>query len=127
MRQDYIVTVPKTVNWDEYLKELHSSFVARQSIFFRIPHKVDVVYQETKCFVVYDGAVRGFMFALTCDKNPVGFTCFYTGKKWPPGIYIERIPQMAFLRKPIPMRGFRGIRKFSFPEGYLASLEIHSA
>ena len=110
-----MITVPKTVKWADYLAELKTAFESRQSVFFRIPHKVEVVYQETKCWVVHDGAVRGFMYTLTCTDNPVGFTCFYSGKKWPPGNYIERIPQIALLDEPIPMRGFRGIRKFNYP------------
>lgn len=107
---DYAVTVPKTVDWQWYLKEIDTARENKLSLFFRIPYKVDVRYNESRCFIVHNGAIRGWMTILTCIENPIGFTCFYTGKKWPPGTYIERRPRFNSI-DPIPMKGFRGIRK----------------
>ncbi len=112
---DYIITIPKSIKWDAYLREVATAYKTRQSLFFRVPRKVDVVYNETKCYLVHNGAVRGWMPALTCTENPIGFTCFETGKKWPPGIYIERSPRFRLV-VPVPMLGFRGIRKYNHQE-----------
>lgn len=107
---DIVVTWPKSRSLQSYLDELERADREDKLINFRISSipKEDV----TRCFMVHDGAVRGYTNVLKVDiyqrgeiRDPI------TGHAWPDGIYITRDPEWYPI-EPIPMKGFQGFRYF---------------
>lgn len=110
---DWVITVPKTVKWEDYQKELDS--VAKGGYMsYRIGtcHMpiVPKVTRDDRCFVVWNGKVRGWMKALGIFDKP-GFVCSTTGTPWPSGKYLVRAGEFHVVDGPL-MKGFRGVRKY---------------
>lgn len=88
---------------------------AGKVILFRVP-----TLPKEKCefcFVVHDGAIRGFTslreYAEVEDgvvEDPI------SGEFWPAGNYLVRSPYWHPLDEPIPMKGFQGYRYYERPQ-----------
>lgn len=108
---DWVITVPKTVRWSDYEKELQAVASGEDALNFRLPYKPKGIAEGDRCFVVYDGYVRGWMRVVGCEERSQGFTCQTTGVEWRPGVYVQR--SGAFHKvEPVPYKGFRGIRRY---------------
>ena len=103
---DIIVTVPKTISWEEYLKEL-SKAEQGETMNFKVTH-MPKVEKGDKCYICHDGEIKGYM--LISGTSNKSFDCTTTGKHWD-GNFIERTGKF-FDIKPIKMKGFRGFRYF---------------
>lgn len=102
--RDIVITLPKSVKWSDYEKELEAA--ARGEVMnFRVsnfPH----TGKGRRCYVVHDGRVRGWMeITGMTDKQ---FTCSTTGRKWH-GKFVERSGKFHPVDGPA-MRGFQGFR-----------------
>jgi hypothetical protein len=62
-----------------------------------------------RCFVVYDGYIRGYNIINELIKNKEGFICETTDKYWPKGNYIIR-KGIFFKIEPFEMKGFQGFK-----------------
>lgn len=105
--RDIVITIPKSIKWDEYKKELNA---AEQGAIlnFKVAHFPDVS-NGSKCYICYNGNVIGYH--IICGKSEKKFTCSTTGKIWN-GKFIERTGKFHEI-KPIPMKGFQGYHYFS--------------
>jgi hypothetical protein len=107
---DWIITVPKTTKWEEYQKELETVKDRSAVMQYRLPYRVDAVPGE-RCFVVWNGEVRGWMEIVGVHKQNHSFVCTTTGKYWRPGYYLQRTGPFHVVTG-VKMKGFRGIRKY---------------
>lgn len=119
--QDWIITVPKTTDWEQYKKELKT--VAdddKASLFFKVPPHFKAAQKNDRCFIVHNGEIRGFHLVKGVVKREA-FFCSTTGDQWPKGTYIERAGSFysseyyytwKFDDK-LKMKGFQGIRSFA--------------
>lgn len=110
---DIVITLPQKIEWADYQRELDAVADGNGVLNYRIPgtsFTLDTV-KGNRCYLVWRGAVRGWMEITGVDCKGEGFTCMTTGKWWPPGVYIQRSGLFHYLAEPIFMRGFRGWRK----------------
>lgn len=109
--KNIIITVPKTIKWSDYEKELEKVKDGTETMHFKLPG-MPKVGPGNKCYLVYDGHILGWMKIVGTKKG--GFTCTTTGKEWPDGNYVSRSGPFHKLDKPIPMKGFQGFRYANF-------------
>lgn len=108
---NWVVTVPKTTDWNQYEQEIAMVASGRDVMNYRtrfIPKEMSI---GDRCYVVYDGKVRGWMKIVGLEDRTEPWICSTTGIRWPAGKYIQR--SGVFYRTDGPdMQGFRGVRKF---------------
>jgi len=107
--RDIIITLPKSISWSDYEKEL-AEVEKGGVINFKVSNFPNTKV-GCKCYLCYDGFIRGYM--IICGMNEKEFTCTTTGKNWK-GKFIERSGKFYQI-EPIPMKGFQGFRYY---EGY---------
>lgn len=107
IKKDIIITLPKSVKWVEYEKELDKVKGGEEIINFKVNNfpKINV---GCKCYLVHDGFIRGWMEVVGLSEKE--FTCSTTGKKWV-GKFIERSGPFHNI-DPILMKGFQGFRYY---------------
>lgn len=109
---DWIITLPKTVEWSDYEKELQALEDPNVVLNFRIPVAVKAVPGD-RCFLCWRGQVRGYMTVSQVFTYAHGFKCATTGKIWPAGHYIQRHgPWVPINDYKLVIKSFQGIRKF---------------
>lgn len=102
---DIVITIPKSINWDQYLVDLRHAEKRNEVLNFKVPHLPKVNFHD-RCYIVHDGAVRGYNHVLGVEQKD--FICTTTGKRWK-GIFVVRYPKFHPI-DPIPMKGFQGFR-----------------
>ena len=107
---DWLITIPKTVPWSEYKKELAAVANGRDQLNYRVRYRPKGMEYGDRMFVVHNGFVRGWMKIVGVDSRD-GFTCATTGREWPAGCYIARSGKFHGI-VPIEYPGFRGVRQF---------------
>lgn len=105
--RDIIVTIPATIKWDEYKKELDRA-AKGEILNFKVNH-FPKTEKGCKCYILHRGYIRGYMFISGLSTKK--FTCTTTGKVWA-GKFIERTGKYYPLIRPISMTGFQGFRYF---------------
>lgn len=108
-----IITWPKTRTLESYVEECAKAHELGQSINFRLPNKPRVIVDllGQRCYVVYDGLVRGWHKITEITWRGEGVVKDRDGSNWPPGWYVVRDPlYFPWMDAPVPMRGFQGIR-----------------
>lgn len=107
MKRDIIITLPKTIAWSDYQKELTAA--ENGAIMnYKVRYLPDTEV-GAKCFLLYDEYIRGFMYI--CGLNHGAFKCSTTGKDWD-GNFIQRTGKFHYLKEPIPMKGFRNFKYY---------------
>jgi len=105
--KDIIITIPKTISWNDYEKELKQAENG-----FEMNFKVSNFPKDTKignrCYLLHDGNILGWMTISGFEEKD--FTCQTTGKEWK-GKFIKRTGKFNTIN-PIPMKGFQGWRYF---------------
>jgi len=109
--KDWIVTVPKTTRWDVYQEELNAVVDGESRINYRTRYFPKEMRIGDRCFIVWNGRVRGWMkvVGLWYCKEP--WFCTTTCVQWDAGNYIQRSGPFYAVEGP-EMKGFRGIRKY---------------
>lgn len=103
-----IVTIPKSISWDEYLNEIEDAKNNNLSLYYRVPFKPKKLNIGDKFYICHDGFVKGYMIVSNIIFKDE-FTCNTTGKTWKMGYYIERKGKFFSIDEK-PMKGFMGIR-----------------
>ena len=107
------ITLPMTIDWSEYDKELEQVADYKKVMNFKVPFlpKSEDRKLIKKCYLLYKGNVIGWMdvFGFVDDQN---FVCDTTGKNWS-GKFIQRSGPFHKI-DPISMKGFRGFRYVDF-------------
>lgn len=104
-----MITIPKTIKWSDYLKELETVADGSHEMNYKVAWKPGKVKPGDKCFVCYDGYVRGWMTISNISKK--SFNCSTTGKNWNEGWYISRTGKFHPVEEgKFPQKGFMGIK-----------------
>lgn len=103
-----VVTLPSTVKWEDYQKELDAVKDGKQVLNFKVPFlpKAEMRPLIKKCYLVHNGYVVGWQ--QVCGFVEDGkFNCSVTGDQWK-GNFIQRTGEFHKLENPVEMKGFRG-------------------
>jgi len=103
--KDIVITLPKTVKWEDYQKELKEAELGAV-MNFKVPFfPKDCI--GGKCYVVHNGKVKGWMPITGVSEKE--FECETTGTKWA-GKFIERTGKFNESTEEIEIKGFQGWR-----------------
>ncbi len=105
--RDIIITLPKSILWSDYQKELDAVKDGSQIMNFKV-NNFPKTKIGAKCYLLYNGFIRGYMFITGFSEKE--FVCSTTGNTFN-GKFIERSGDF-FKIDPIPMKGFQGFRYF---------------
>lgn len=111
---DWIITVPKTVSWEDYERELTAVLDRTSVLNYRVHRVPKALRIGDRCYVVWQGRVRGWMEIVGIADHADGFVCQTTGAYWRPGVYIQRAGDFHPVAGP-EMTGFQGIRSYNAP------------
>lgn len=108
---NWVITLPKTVRWEDYERELADVADGQMVMNYRTRYFPKGMKEGDRCYLVWNGRVRGWMkiVGLVDYKNP--WVCQTTGARWEPGKYIQRSGPFHKVEGPA-MTGFRGVRSF---------------
>ena len=104
------ITIPKSIKWEDYEKEIKSVEDETQEMNYRLPTLPKDVKVGDRCYLCHDGYIKGWMKISNIGHRD-GFTCTTTGQQWKEGNYISRTGKFNYLKNPVPMKGFMGYRK----------------
>ena len=103
-----VITIPRTIKWEDYEKELAAVADGRQEMNFRVNILPTRVHQGDRCYLCYGGNIVGWMTISHIGEK--SFRCTTTGRQWETGNYVSRTGKFYKLDAPIPCKGFRGFR-----------------
>lgn len=92
----------------EYEKELKAVEDGTSVLNFKVPFFPKNSKVGNKCYMVYKGAIIGWMNIVGFSEQE--FACDVTGKKWK-GKFIQRSGKFNSI-DPIPYKGFQGFRYY---------------
>ena len=104
---DIVITVPQSIKWVEYQKELDAA-ESGDILNFKVgnfPKGVEV--GKSKCYICYKGEIIGYH--IICGLSSDDFDCTTTGRDWS-GKFIQRSGKLHILKNRIPYKGFQGFR-----------------
>jgi hypothetical protein len=104
---DIVITIPKSIKWADYKKELDKVKDGKEVMNFKVPNFPLLTGVGDKCYVVYDGFIVGWMVIVAFSD--LSFTCTTTGRNMN-GKFIQRSGIFNKLETPIPKKGFQGYR-----------------
>ena len=113
MERNICITIPATIDWNDYQKEIDQVKDYKQVMNYkcnRLPSKADRSNIK-KCYLCYKGNVIGWMEVVGFVED-YKFDCTTTGNNWS-GNFIQRSGPFHRI-DPIPMKGFRGFRYVDF-------------
>lgn len=110
--RDWIITLPQTVEWADYERELEAVADRTGVLNYRVHRPPKDLRPGDRCFVTWRGRVRGWMEVTGVAFHPEGFTCETTGAFWRPGHYIQRSGEFHSVNGP-DVPGFRGVRTYA--------------
>jgi hypothetical protein len=104
--KDIVITIPYTIDWEDYSKELDKVKDWKYVLNFKVPNFPAHSGKGAKCYLNYRGNLIGWMEIVGFSEEE--FTCETTGRKWT-GKFIQRSGPFYKIN-PIPMKGFRGFK-----------------
>lgn len=110
MTKSWVITVPKTRKWSDYLREVAEVEDGRAVMNYRIRGFPKAMRQGDRCYVVHDGQVRGWMTLVGLVEKPKPWRGTTTGQIWKAGRFIQRSGPFHPLKGGPKMTGFRGAR-----------------
>lgn len=108
---DWLITVPKTIDWDDYCKEMRLVEDDSHVMNYRVHYFPQEMQAGDRCFICHEGKVRGWMRIVGMENARTAWKCSTTGRPWPAGKYIQRSGPFHEVDGP-KITGFRGIRKY---------------
>ncbi len=102
-----LITIPKTIKWEDYKKELETVKDGNQEMSFRVSSKPTKVKPGDRCYLCHNGFIKGWMIISNIEYRNA-FDCSTTGKHWDEGWYVSRSGEFHKLDKEIPQKGFQG-------------------
>ena len=111
-RNALLITLPSSIKWEDYEKELKAVEDESQVMNFKVPFLPKNIHHIKRVYLVYKGNIVGWQkFVGTSDKP---FKCTTTDKNWE-GKFIQRTGQFHKI-EPIPCVGFQGFRYYGYEE-----------
>lgn len=86
---DIIITIPQSINWQEYEKELKTVEDGSQVMYFRVPTLPKKANVGDRCYICYRCFIVGWMEIVYIGQVLV-FECTTAGTQWPAGNYVGR-------------------------------------
>lgn len=105
------ITIPKTIKWEDYQKELDAVADYSQEMNFKVPFLPKNIKVGDRCYLCYNGYIIGWMQISSIGSK--SFDCTTTGKAWS-GNFISRSGPFHKLKTPIPCKGFRGFKYVTY-------------
>ncbi len=105
---DIIITLPQTIRWEDYQRELDAVVNFDNELLFKVPFLPTKNVLNSKCYLIHFGTIKGYMMITNLYKDH-NFICQTTGKQWK-GNFIVRSGPFHPLEKEIKMKGFQGWR-----------------
>lgn len=109
---NWLITIPKTIPWPIYQLELDAVADGTMALNYRLSFKPIQMKAGDRCYIVYDGQVRGWMIITDVVHHPDGFRCETTGAYWPQGWYMQRSGAFFAVENGERICGFRGLRAY---------------
>lgn len=107
---DIIITIPQTIKWEDYQKELDKSKKG-EILNFKVPFlPKNITLNKSKCYICYQGNIIGYHYISGLVNHR--FKCTTTGKQWD-GNFIQRTGEFHLLDNPIPHKGFRNFKYYN--------------
>lgn len=107
-----LITLPSSIEWSDYEKELKNVEDESQVMNFKVPFLPKNIHHLKRVYLVYQGNIVGWQkFVGTSDKS---FKCTTTNKNWD-GKFIQRTGPFHKI-DPIPYKGFQGFRYYNYIE-----------
>lgn len=120
---DIIITIPQSISWKEYEKELKAVEDGTQVMYFRVPNLPKKANIGDRCYICYRHLVVGWMEIVYIGQAPT-FECTTTGTQWPAGNYIGRSGKFHYLKNPgITGGGYPGFQGFRYADPEWRTLE----
>jgi len=110
--KSWLITIPKTVSWSDYKKELATVADGSSVMNYKSRYIPKGMKVGDRCYLVWDGRVRGWMKITGIEDRTKPWTCTTTGNQWPAGKYIQRSGPFHKVDGP-EYTGFRGVREFN--------------
>lgn len=105
---DIVVTIPKkesaNIEKEEEWAEENKDTAA--ICFWKVSNEPRKLNAGDRVYFVENGMITSYNIFKYCDWD---LTCEVTGREWPGLNLVMEIPT-AILKKPVPMKGFRGFR-----------------
>lgn len=112
-KRSIIITLPSTINWNDYQEELKKVENYKHVLNFKVSHFPKGINKGDKCYIVYQGIIKGWMEIVGFTEKQ--FTCNTTKKKWD-SKFIERSGPFHYIDEEIPYGNFQGFRYFDLNE-----------
>ena len=107
-----LITLPSSIEWSNYEKELKNVEDESQVMNFKVPFLPKNIHHIKRVYLIYKGYIIGWQkFVGTSDKP---FKCTTTNKNWD-GKFIQRTGIFHKI-DPIPYKGFQGFRYYNYTE-----------
>lgn len=106
-----VITIPKTVKWEDYQKELDAVADGSQEMNFKVPTLPKKVKPGDRCYLCYNGNIIGWM--TISSMGPKKFNCTTNGTAWE-GNFVSRSGEFHKLDQPIPCKGFQGYKYIDY-------------
>lgn len=107
-----LITLPSSIKWEDYEKELKAVEDESQVMNFKVPFLPKNTHHIKRVYLVYQGNIVGWQkFVGTSDKP---FKCTTTDKNWE-GKFLQRTGPFHKI-EPIPCKGFQGFRYYDYDE-----------
>jgi len=103
-----VITIPKSIKWSDYEKELLAVADGRKEMNFKVPTLPRKIKEGDRCYLCYNGNIMGWMSITSIGRK--SFVCDTTNKAWSDGYYVSRSGKFHYLPQPIPCHGFQGYR-----------------
>ena len=104
-----LITIPKTIKWEDYLKEIDTVKDSSQEMNFKVSSKPTKVSIGDRCYICHNGFIKGWMQISNIEYKDA-FDCSTTGEHWDEGWYVSRSGEFHKLDKEISQKGFQGYR-----------------
>lgn len=100
------ITIPKSISWDEYKKELKEVEDGSHEMNFKVPNLPKNINVGDRCYLCYNGNIIGWMKISSLGTKK--FNSTVGGQYWE-GKFISRSGKFNSI-KPVPCQGFRGFK-----------------
>jgi hypothetical protein len=114
MPQWWIATVPKTVKWADFMREIADVETGEYLKNWPVRPNSHIASGD-RLFFVHQGLVRGSLTVRRVVIHGHGFNCATLGESWPPGTYAQLQGPWEYVAETMPMNGFQGLRRFKMP------------
>ena len=110
-KKGIVITIPKTIKWENYKKELDAVADWSQAMNFKVSHKPKDLEPGNRVYLCYNNQIIGWQTFIGYYTGQ--FNCTTTGNDWK-GVFIQRSGPFHYLETPIPCKGFRGFKYFDY-------------